>query len=102
MAYLDEWPEPGFPVLARVISSGATLRIELADEITRPLAEALRTIGGAWVDFTSEYVAEGGELVVVRPACNLLRLARRLPCRPARSCPPYLCPPGARTTCRAW
>lgn len=72
MAYLDEWPEPGFPVLTRKISSGATLRIELADEITQPLAEALRTIGVAWVNFTSEYVSEAGELVIVRPAWNLL------------------------------
>lgn len=71
-ALVDEWPTPGFPVVAREVSSGATLRIELADEITQPIAEALRTIGVAWVNVTSEYVSEWGEPVNVKPAWKLL------------------------------
>jgi hypothetical protein len=71
-AYVDVWPAPGFPVLPRAIESGATLRIALADEITPPIAEALRTLAVAWVNVTSEYVAEWGQLAVISPAWKFL------------------------------
>jgi hypothetical protein len=94
-AYVDSWPSPGFPVRSREVASGATLRVELADEITRPIAEALRTLGVAWVNVTSEYVAEWGAHAVITPAWKLLpsfgmgrrELSARYPEFPRRRAP---------------
>jgi hypothetical protein len=66
-AYAEEWPAPGFTVLRGDVAEGATLRILLADEITAELSEALKTICLAWVNVTSEYVSESGDLVRVLP-----------------------------------
>ncbi len=66
-AYAEEWPAPGFPVRSRRITSGATLRIALKDEITPSLSEALRTLCVAWTNVASEYVSEWGELVTIVP-----------------------------------
>lgn len=71
-AYTEEWPSPGFPVIAREVSSGATLRIALDDAIDAALSDTLRTLAISWVNFTSEYLAEHGEHVRVDPGWKLL------------------------------
>lgn len=71
-AYIDAWPEPGFPVTPREVSSGAAIRVTLADEITPELSDALRTALIAWVNVTSEYVADTGEHIRVGNSWEML------------------------------
>lgn len=63
--YIDAWPQPGFPVSSRKVSSGAVVVVTMADEISKDVADALESTLIAWINVTSEYLSDRGDHIRV-------------------------------------
>ncbi|MCK6589157.1 MAG: hypothetical protein HUU21_05560 [Polyangiaceae bacterium] len=74
LAYVGEWPDPGFPIKQRM-SPGAALRIRLGKNLNAETEDELKGVCIQWLAATYNYVNEFGEPILDEPD----RLARLMP-----------------------
>lgn len=74
LAYVGEWPAPGFPIKQRE-SPSAALRIRLGKNLNAATEDELKGVCLQWLAATYNYVNEYGEPILDEPD----RLARLLP-----------------------
>jgi len=65
-AYLEAWPQPGFPVSLAEADPGALVRVELAGPISPPLRLELERISVLWINAVRNYPSRlGGDVSMI-------------------------------------